>query len=518
MCSDFPSQDHSPVSEVSVNPGTGQTQHGPFRARPPGTSTAPATSRIASRDRTSTPATMIAGTRGAPNQGGARGHHMTSGTHPPVGATRPPVDSLSARDIDLLLRTVRAHQSHLDGAHHDARHILMDDRRPAYVIDFDLLYRFIFDTSPDWTRALEYLFLSVETTYLIGPGTSIEIDRLLRRAPTAKEETSWRRNESALRRLDELLRRPNVVMGVDVASGVDETAYQLVKESLDISRRRTTEVPNQADALNWAYVVHLRRHLGNAGIDFFPYLMTGTRLLLDEQALDPNHSVPISRSVQSAIYSNVLLRIYSEPRPALRHTVEMAFHAAQIERDLRLSDAYVHPDRFQDDPDWELVVSEGRMGAPLKTQILGLAKYVIDPVLYEAQRIYDNVYVAATNQAQLGGAYPFVGETPRRLFDLIGAISATLSASIADEHGGLQALWGIVLALKFTRQPECTTVELLDRAGSVGPAYLAVEVHPPAPGRERPLFILRWPSCRDAASLIGAFMALVDQQALVRSR
>lgn len=205
----------------------------------------------------------------------------------------------------------------------------------------------------------------------------------------------------------------------------------------------------------------------------------------------------------------MLTQTCPNPTEALRHTVEMAFQSAQIERSLRLSPAYLDPASFREENDWEKVVSEHRVSDRLRAELKTLAAYVHDAVLYEAQRIYDNVYFAATNQAQLGGTYPFVGETPRRLFDLISAITAALGADAEDGSEGLASLWSTVLALKFTRPPGCTIVELVDRAGTTArPPYLAVEVHPPARESELPLCIMRWPSSRDAMSLVNTFTNL----------
>lgn len=421
----------------------------------------------------------------------------------------PEVDSLSARQVDLLLRTVRWHQDHLDGAHHDARHMLNDGRRPAYVLDFDLLYHYIFDASPDWSHALEYLFGCPQIIYLIGPGTRIEVDRFLAQVRPARDDGESAAANSAtlaLSRLSILLDRPNVRSGDQIPVGVDDAAYQLVKQSLDFSRHRSTEVPNQADALNWAYVVHLRRNAQEFNLDYFPYLLTGTTLLLDEQALDPHRSVPISRGAQTAIYSEVLTQSCPDPTQALRHTVEIAFQSAQIERSLRLTPAYLDPSSFEAEYDWEKLVSENRVSARLRAELETLAEYVHDSVLYEAQRIYDNMYFAATTQAQLGGTYPFVGETPRRLFDLISAVSAALEAADGDRGDGLTSLWSTVLELEFIRPPGYTIVELVDRAGgsAARPPYLAVEVHPPVAESGPPLFIMRWPSSRDAASIVDA--------------
>jgi hypothetical protein len=377
--------------------------------------------------------------------------------------------------------------------------------RPAYLLDFELLYRYMFetDTHPVWSNALAYLLRCDETSYLIGPGTRLEIDRFLERLHKPRGHARDRLPgppELALTRLERILALPNVVS--EIIPGLDDTTYRLVKQSLDVSRRRSSQVPNQADALNWAYVVYLRRDDVEANLHYFPYLLTGTRLLLDEQALDPESGIPISRTPQAAIYSEILRQAHPEPVDAMRHTVEMAWDSSQIERDLRLTPAYTDPARFRHEADWEQVVREQRISAGLRTQLETLAKYVADPVMYEAQRVFDNAYVAATNHAQLDGSYAArVRETPRRLFDLITAIAGDDS-----DGGGLASLWHTVLVLEVTRAPEFTMIELFDRTGRSVPApYLAVEVHPPAIGRTLPLFVMRWPSSRDAAGLVTAF-------------
>jgi len=428
-------------------------------------------------------------------------------------SARPPIDSLSASQVGLLLRTVSAHRDHLDAAHHDARNLLHGRLRPAYVLDFDLLYRYMFehDSAPDWSQALTYLLQSFDTTYIVGPGTETEIQRLLGELPAPGDAPLGQGPtadlaEAGLARLHNLLSQDNVLAGDDIPSGSNDAAYQQVKLSLDSARRRAP-LANHADALNWAYVVHLRRNVYECDLGYFPYLLTSTTLLLDDHALDPDHAAVIARSTQAAIYCKVLLDVYPDPVAAMRHTVELAFESAKIERSLRLSPAYVDPTRFNEEEiDWEQVLSRHDVTPDFEATIATLASYFNDEVLYEAQRIYDNTYFAATSQAQFGGIYPFVGQTPRRLFDLISAISGALATDDRRRARGLESVWESVLELKFSEVLECVTVALVDRSSRVGrPPYLVIEVHPPAPGRVLPLFIMRWPSSRDAAGLVGAF-------------
>ncbi len=384
------------------------------------------------------------------------------------------------------------------------------------MLDFDLLYRYMFehDSSPDWSHALTYLFRSQDTTYLVGPGTEIEIHRLLGQVPAPPEcqpnpfpipDAS----ALALTRLRSLLDQQNVLAGQEVPAGSDAPAFEQVKQSLDSSRPRAL-LANHADALNWAYVVHLRRNIYELGLEYFPYLLTSTTLLLDPQALDPDHTVAISRSTQAAIYCKVLLDVYPDPSDAMRHTIEMAFESAKVRRTLSLSPAWVDPTRLNDaETDWEQVLLRHDVTPDFEAEISALASYFDDPVLYETQRIYDNTYFAATSHAQLGGSYPFVGETPRRLFDLISAISAALATSDERRISGVPNLWETVLSIQFTHPPECVIVEIVDRSQRGNrPPYLIIEVHRPAPSRDVPLFVMRWPSSRDAASLVTAFTTI----------
>lgn len=419
------------------------------------------------------------------------------------------VDSLSARQVRLLLRTIADHKQHLDLAHDDAMRVARTGLRPAYLLDFDLLYMYMFeyDEHVNWAQEFQFLISSPDTQYIIGPGTQTELVRLRQRDRPGRVSAS-----DIARRLPELarlLRAPNVVAYEDLLGSmeVDEDAYDVALATLDRWRRARKEEANQADALNWAAIVHLRRNLPRlAGIGF-PYLLTGTEPLLREEVWDAALGAPISRGPAAAIYSQVLFDVFPDPTVAMRHTVDAAFRTAMVERDLRISPAYIDPDRHQDELDLESALEQGRIGDSLRAQLMSLREFVNDRVIYMAQRVYDNADLMAENVAQqqdpsrTGRPH----ESPRRLFDLIAGLDAAMAAEEETGAGdrGLASLWSTVLKLQVNEHDDYIVYELQDRGGRAGkPAYFSLEVHA-LTDAER-LFVMRWPGELDAANVLKA--------------
>lgn len=431
----------------------------------------------------------------------------------PTSTSDSNVNSLSARQVDLLLRTVRAHHAHLSTAHEDARR----DRPPGYLIDFDLLYRYMFDydSYPDWSQELEYLLARSDTTYLVGPGTRIEIDKLMRRlrhdSPDMRRPADPAVAEEGLARLDALMGLPNLES--NSPPDIDRPSFDLVKAALDRSRPRGTRGANRADALNWAAVMYLRQHADELGLAYFPYLLTGTIPLLNEAALDPRTSVAVSRNPADAIYSHVVRQVFPDASSALKHTIHMAFVLARAEHTLCTSEAYLTPKAFQREPDWERTISEDRVGEDLRAQLGQLAGFVHDPVVYEAQRVYDNAHLAATSLAQQ--RRPIARDTsekPRKLFDLIAAITAALAAS---DHvtGGLKSLWDAVLQVRETKHAEFHTYELIDRDSTLPDSpYMTVEIHNKSDDHH--LMVMRWPTSLDPTRVVEIFSQSFARHAL----
>lgn len=420
------------------------------------------------------------------------------------------VDSFSADQISLLLRTIAEHKSHLDLAHEDARRMTRTGLRPAYLIDFDLLYMFMFeyDKHVNWAQEFQFLISNPNTQYIIGPGTQTELVRLQTRERPGRVSTT--EIESRLPELARLLRSPNVIAYEELMGTmrVDEDAYELALATLDRSRRNRREDANQADALNWAAVVQIRRQLMHAGGAGFPYLLTGTEPLLREAVWDAGMGAPISRSPAAAIYAQVLFDVYPNPAQAMAHTVQAAFKAATAERDLRSSPAYAEPDRYLHHPDFERAFEQGLIGEPMREQLASMKDFVDDDVIYAAQRVYENVDLAAENVAQQKPSH--VGRdlhSPRRLFDLIASLNAAMDMEDESSEGRtLSSLWNTVLDLQAREENDCLKFELRDRGGRPDkPPYFSVEVHPRA--KTLPLFVMRWPAGKVATDVLSAFAA-----------
>jgi hypothetical protein len=419
------------------------------------------------------------------------------------------------------MRTLRAHNSLLDTAYHDARRLALSGRRPAYLLDFDLLFRYMLQSlgHPEWEQELHYLLGQTETTFIVGPGTTTEIDRFLARrglnlgsdghvrsegGPDNDDGVPYR-TQVAVVRLAELLRLPNICSYVSIVPDgvVYEPAYEVAKAALDKRRRRASHQANQADALNWAAVVHLRQAVDSLSAPIYPYLLTGTRSLLDERLWSDEIGSPISRHPAEAIYTELLLdRYQGNYKEAMAHTVRMSVQSSALENDLKTSPAQLDPDGYALEPEWERVVAEGRVSARLREQLQDLAEFVSDPVVREAQRIYDNARMATVSTIeQYGEIIQTFRETPSRLFDLIVGINAALRES-DDGSKALSSLWSTVLQVDERQETDClTTYTLTERNGQY--EYLTVERHAMQAGEN--YFVFRWPSSLDATRVVDAF-------------
>lgn len=440
----------------------------------------------------------------------------------------PEVISLSAGQVGSLLSAIDLHRSMLQVGHEDARRLALEALRPAYLLDFDLIARYAFraDGRPDWVSELQYLLCREQTTLLIGPGTELEIDKfiytigflkdgegnLIDRFPEGRSTRrvfGWEPEVLAagLDRLSRLLKLPNVLRYDDLLDepDVDQEALETVKAALDI-RRKDKEDANWSDALNCAAVVYLRNHATEIDQEFHPYLLTATRPLLDEAAWI--ESPPVSRRPSDAIYTEVLLDTFADPSQAAAHTVEMAFKASSLERELRMMPAYLSPADFEQDPELERAVENDRVGDDLRRQLADLASFVRDPVITEAQRIYDNARLATVSAVQQLGVESRPSKSPQKLFDLIVEISAALNAGRGKT--GLGDLWQTVLRLDEEpgNEPGCKSFRLSER-GTAGSSrdYLAADWYAATEANERDQdeFVLRWPTSLDAEAVLESF-------------
>jgi hypothetical protein len=442
------------------------------------------------------------------------------------------VVSLSAGQVARLLGTLDLHRQMLQVGHEDARRLALSGLRPGYLLDFELIFRYVFrsEERPDWARELQFLFDHGETTFLIGPGTQLEIERFIRAAgffvtpdgatedllPSgARDRKAYGLDEDTVRfglaRLSQLLAAPNVKRYGELTQEpeVDNEAFETAKAALDTRRRgEGASDANLADALNWAAVVYLRRHADVLGERFHPYLLTATRPLLDEGAWSADIIAPVSRRPSDAIYTEVLLDTFSDPAEAANHTVEVAFRAAALDRELRRSPAYLNPQDFQDEPEWERALEQSAVGSQLQHQLQALTEFINDPVVTETQRIYDNAYLTAVGIVQQRGDTPReTSGSPRKLFDLIVEVSAALQADTTSRS--LASLWKTVLDLRVTKHDSNRiTYQLVDHGPSRRLAqYLVTERYtvtsPDSPQRGDE-FALRWPSSLNAADVIDS--------------
>jgi hypothetical protein len=421
-----------------------------------------------------------------------------------------------------MLRTIRDHNDLLDSAYHDAHRLHLSAQRPGYVVDFELLFRYILPEPdhPEWEQELAYLFNHSETTFVVGPGTSAEIERFLtsrglsldsggnirvedaRKA--AHSDDDFHRTQLAVFRLSELLKLPNLRMyaSLVVDGEVDQPAFAVLLAALDKRRRRASKAANVADALNWAAVVRLRREIGPLGLAFYPYLLTATRPLLDARQWTDDDA-PISRDPTQAIYTEILFEQFDDPRAAMNHTVQMSYKASELERALKVSPGQLDPETHSGEPQWEDVLAGGRVTEEFRTQLRALAEFVGDSVIRETQRIYDIAHLVATRYVQQQGETPDADdEAPGRLFDLILSINAALSAK-APGSAGLAALWSTILEVRPVAEAPVATEQLVERGGSY--EYLTVERHHATDRDNADLLVFSWPSLLDASKVLETF-------------
>jgi hypothetical protein len=443
------------------------------------------------------------------------------------------VVSLSARQVRSLLRSLELHWGKLQVGHEASIRLALKGLRPAYLLDFDLIFAYVFqpEERPDWAIELGYLFEHDDTTFLIGPGTEYEIrqfmnvagfmsrpdgppedlfpDRVDRQAYGLDHETI----RAGLEKLIQMMEAPNVQWYSDIVANwdLDEDVFERAMSKLGTRRGdRVRPHINRADALNWTAVVHLRQNVDLPEWSLYPYLLTATRAILEVSSSSSEIADPVSRSPSEAIYTEVLLDVFDDPIKAANHTIKMAVEAGNLNRRLRQTPAFLSPQDFEDEPEWERVVEQHRVTRDLQGELEDLARFFSDPVIKETQRIYDNAQLLSINvEQQRGPAIRNVGESPRKLFDLIVEVSAALGA--AREKSGLADLWKLVLALEADESDQRTTYELIERYGKGRKTPYLVADHcslrdeEAVPVGEDVQFVLRWPSSLDSEAVIASF-------------
>lgn len=445
--------------------------------------------------------------------------------------------SLSAGQVRRLMRSLKLHRGMLQSGHDDASRLALHGCRPAYLLDFQLVFRYAFQPveRPDWASELQYLFDRSDTSFLIGPGTQIEINQFMHTAgvmfgddgaledpgPSASSDYEiYGLDGETVRvgifRLNALLQLPNIFWYRDVVPNAeyDEGELNEIKAALGL-RRRGRATANHWDALNWVAVTHMRQRPDTLSAGLFPYLLTATRPLLEAGAWK-DEPVPVSRRPTDAIYTEILFDRFPDPVTASNHTIEMAVKAATLEESLRRSPAFLSPEEFEQEPEWEQAVREDRVPDELREQLQELARFVTDPVVAETQRIYDQTQLAAASaEQQRGVILGVLDESPRKLFDLIVEVNAVLSVGL--EQSGFADLWTTVLDMATKRHSNRVSYELFERnADPEATQYLAVEryLNPKrrptgqlkgSPGVSHGQFVLRWPSAMDAETVVASF-------------
>jgi hypothetical protein len=195
----------------------------------------------------------------------------------------------------------------------------------------------------------------------------------------------------------------------------------------------------------------------------------------------------------------------------VEHTVEMDFAAAELERDLRLSPGYLEGnDSGESIPDWQGALEHNRVSDALRQQLLQLSEFFSDPVVYEAQRIYENSQLSAISFIQQRATAPGAARpATRKLVDLIAGISAALELGTAP---GLRDWWTVVLAWRRTDFEEYSSYELLDsRATDESPqAWFMTVDHYCGRGEDDGLVVARWASGVDAERAVEVFSAMLE--------
>lgn len=442
--------------------------------------------------------------------------------------------TLSSTQVRRLLDALAFHKDLLESSHQDARRQLQDGYSPSYVVDFQLLYRYMYDWAnrPDWSAELEYLLARDDATLLIGPGTALEILGQLRRvvgtaAPhvyaSLPEWTTLDHLEEhlasgepaylarslpqtlrgllekaedevvALFRLSRLLEHQNLYFYDDLVDepGINQRAFDATRSVLD-SLRPTSDHANLADALNFGVVVHIRETQERNARCGYPYLLTSTTPLLDERQFwesvdDLRLRSTVSRDPLSAIYSHVLFEEFPDPASAARHTMNRAYQAAALEYDLRqieLASAEYEirrPRRGRRKRGHEIEVARSELysaSETLRERIPSLADFVSDLVVQKTQQVYDSAELTDINLAQLKGDVSRHVNSPRRLFDLVLGIASALERSGQETAGPTDDTWASAIQTLRAEREGYRVIEFVPRpAGEVGTPYLRAEIH-----------------------------------------
>ena len=467
----------------------------------------------------------------------------------------PALDSLPSDQITMLLRTIRLHRDLLDAAHQDAKRLASCGFGPCYLLDYQLLYRRMYG-APESVVEMQHLLRQDDLTFIIGHGTMMEIcfhvhemtnidlrytrypisdyDRLSTSFPlvTAASELNislelllkGTKHVKALENLRDVLERKNVeylwVIEKDLGeSVVDQHAYEVALRLLKSFPGRERKLySNIADALNFASVVGLRRvWTARPDATLFPYLLTETDPLLEEEewADDPEtqrwgFTPTVTRKTINAFYSYLTL---SQCAPGFLNSsqldreqaarladraVELTLKAARIETQLKSSHGYADgPPSSIAESTWEDIAIGGRVSDSLAEQLKLLSTFIRDPVIAEAQRVYDNVRRTVANLSTPVGI-PQAASSTRRLFDIILSLSRVLSEKTIPGES-ISFLWSSAVERKVVDAQRWQTLSYSRHDEDVAsPPYLEVEKH-------ENFSIVRWPTRVDLKTLLTLF-------------
>lgn len=340
------------------------------------------------------------------------------------------VTTLDEHNAAIVIGVLEAYRCDLVKTHDCVRLSMYYGAQLAFILDFDLLYRYAFvdESSSDWCLALDYLLSCDGTAFLIGPGTRSELDHLLRSTRRVALDVASPReiagNTSAFSRLTSLLTQPTVYLGDDPESvGL---AYEQFERWLVTVRATARAESNKADAQNLAFVSFQRDKLARTEQPWLPLLLTGTRQLLDERAMPrglPDYwPTDLTISPRTAIYNAVHRVLFPDPVAAMQHVLQQSIDTANMVQ------ALWHLVGPEDVPGSERAYHRSldyHVSPALSMAVDELSAWMPDPVLYEARRVYDQRWLGAS-----GSTPPHApaddGRGLRRLFDVMSELSAVV--------------------------------------------------------------------------------------------
>ncbi|MCH8815371.1 MAG: hypothetical protein IH957_09810 [Chloroflexi bacterium] len=457
-------------------------------------------------------------------------------------APRDKIDSLGSDQVSVLLRNLRLHRQLLEAAHQDAKRLASFRTPPCYLVDYELLHTYMYESQARAEALVEvqHLFSQSDILFIVGYGTSLEVIHRIRvlsgldvtgvdekdaffellysdKSPLAKlrfdPETSLKmlienspHHVEALDRLEKLLDQDNFIdiSQIEQETGqevIDQHAFEAALSVLNSVRpNRNQTYPNVADAVNFSTVVSLRNLARKGTFKSFPFLLTNTRPLLDESiwAEDPlseswGFEAKVSRRPLTSVYTHLASGITENPDSVADHTARLIQMSSAIELNLRLSRGYRTPVQAIQNYEWENIIAVRRIEPDLAEQINYLSEFISDPLISETQRIYDNTLREIAIRRELRGSSSRI-ESPRRLFDVILHISRAVSSPTT-----LEVVWDKVIVKVEEKHPSFTRRTYADASKS-GLPYVEVETH------EEGYVVLNWPTNNSIEDLLTSFM------------